>query len=294
MNTTLPPARDLPPHRHTQIRARLEQEVTGGRRRTVRFAPLITAGVAAAAVVALVAVVAPWQQQGGAGPAASGSAVQSTTVSPSSASPAEKPVIPGLSPERIAQIEDGCPKSAGVPGKAVLHQYLTDAAGTFALLYTGDTALGCTLDVPKMPYNSGFSQVGQVEWMPGEFAVDHLGASAGGGKPEYEGLASYDMAYGRVSAKVAKVTFALRGRMVEATIANGTFVARIMQPSDYSIPEDFYESADIRAYDAQGNLLGTAASRWDHCYVMPDGQIFGAQPEAGRQTTCLPAVSWRK
>ncbi|NUS66222.1 MAG: hypothetical protein HOQ46_21555, partial [Saccharothrix sp.] len=53
MNHALPPTRDVPPHSRARIRARLEQEVTG-RRRGVRFAPLITAGVAAAAVVALV------------------------------------------------------------------------------------------------------------------------------------------------------------------------------------------------------------------------------------------------
>ncbi|ONI83551.1 hypothetical protein ALI22I_34260 [Saccharothrix sp. ALI-22-I] len=294
MNTTLPPARDLPPHRHHEIRARLEREVAGGRR-SIRFAPLITAGVAVAAAIALVTVVvAPWQQPGGVGPAASGSAVHPTTVRLPPPSPAEKPVIPNLSPERIAQIEEGCPKSAGVPGKAVLHQYLTDAAGTFGLLYTGDTALGCTIDIPTMPYNAGFSSGFDVEWLPGEASVDHVGAKPGGDvdKAEYAGLAGYDMAYGRVSAKVAKVTYTLHGQTAEATVANGTFVARIIHPSNWEIPDNF-EAGEIQAYDAQGNLISSAADRYGPCYVRPGDYKIVVGDKTSDPKTCWPAVSWR-
>lgn len=291
MNTTLPPTRDLPPHRRARIRAVLEDEVTRGRRR-VRYAPLIAAGLATAAVIALVAVV-PWQQQHHSDAAASGSRTYSpTTILPPPAA-AVKPVIPDLSPERIAQVEEGCRESATIPGKAVLHQYLTDAAGTFALLYTEDTMLGCVVDDPAMPFNTSYAWKTEVEWLPGEFSADQVGSTSGGdiGKAEYRGRAGYDMAVGRVSARVAKVTFTKDERTVEATIANGTFVARILRPSDYMMTEGL---GDVRAYDAQGSLLGTSesTSTQDRCYVTPDHErVLG--PADSDPTTCLPAVSWR-
>ncbi|PSL58499.1 hypothetical protein B0I31_101718 [Saccharothrix carnea] len=291
MNHTLPPTRDVPPRRQAQIRARLEQEVGRGRRAT-RFAPLIAAGVAAAAVIALVAVAAPWQR-GGADTAASRSGYP-TTAPPRTYSTAERPVIANLSPERVAEVERGCVESAGIDGKAVLHQYVTDTIGTFALLYTEDAMLSCTVDGPTMPYNSGFTAMLEIEWLPGEFAADEIGSASGGdgGKPEYAGKPGYDMVAGRVSSKVARVTFTQGGQTAEATIANGTFVARIPRPSDWEVPAD-RGAGDVRAYDAQGGLLGTleAFSR-ERCYMNPEYVIVVGNKEAD-PTTCLPAVSWR-
>jgi hypothetical protein len=300
LNSTLPPARDLPPHRHAQIRARLENEVTG-RRRPVRYAPLITAGVATAAVVALVTVLAPWQQSAGVDTAASGTAsttsqVAETTVpTTSEASSPERtaPVIPGLSPQRVAEIEAGCARIATVPGKAVLHQYLTDAAGTHGLLYTENAVLDCTIDGPTMPYNSGFAHIRDVEWLPGEFSVDILASAPGGdgGKAAYAGTAGYETAAGRVSAKVAKVTFTAGGDTVEATITNGTFLARIPRPSNFVVPEGA-DPGEVQAYDAQGKPLERWVYSRDECFVNPDKEVVigatGADP-----ATCRPAVSWR-
>ncbi|MFD0199905.1 MULTISPECIES: hypothetical protein [Saccharothrix] len=294
MNHTLPPTRDVPPRRQAQIRARLEQEVGRGRR-AVRFAPLIAAGVATAAVIALVAVAAPWRP-GGADTAAGPSSRSGypTTAPPRTYSTAERPVIPNLSPERIAEIEQGCVDSTGIGGRAVLHQYLTDSIGTFALLYTENAMLSCTVDSPTMPYNAGFTAGLRVEWLPGEFAADGISAASGGngGKPGYEGRLGYEMVAGRVSSKVARVTYAQGGQTAEATIANGTFVARIPRPADWGVPEG-HGTGDVRAYDAQGRLLGTLDSMSrERCYMNPEYVIVFGNKEAD-PTTCLPAVSWR-
>jgi hypothetical protein len=295
LNTALPPDRDVPPYRRAQIRATLEREVARSRR-PVRFAPLIAAGVATAAVIALVTVVAPWRAPDTVDPAGDGSSRPPfpTTAPPRTYSNAERPVFPDLPPERIAEIEAGCLQTTGIHDKAVLHQYITDATGTFALLYTDHAVVTCTVDGPGMPYNPGFSSGLEIEWLPGEFAVDSLTSAAGGdgGKPEYAGKPGYDLAVGRVSAKVAKVTVAWGGETVEATIANGTFVARVIHASDYRIPED-RGLADVRAYDAEGNLLGTLDTiSGERCYARPDHLIVAGNRDAD-PTTCWPAVLWR-
>ena len=289
MNHALPPTRDVPPRRRAQIRARLEREVTGGRR-AVRFAPLVTAGVAAAAVVALVAVVAPWRQAGGddvAAGATTSQAVVTTTAGPAG--------IAALSPERVAEIEQGCADSAGIEGKPVLRQYLTDEIGAFALLYSDRDVLACTVDEPTMPYNAAMTGRPALGWLPGEFAPDYGGAVSGGdgGKPEYAGRPGYVVAAGRVTSKVARVTFGPNGREVDATIADGTFVARIAHPSDWQVPVEWERENVLRAYDAQGGLLGT----WDpqghrtKCWVDPAGEIVAGARDRD-PATCAPAVAW--
>lgn len=290
MNHALPPTRDVPPRRRAQIRARLEQEVTGGRR-AVRFAPLLTAGVAAAAVVALVAVVVP-ARQGGEGTAASQVVVTTTT----SAAPAGPPVVPGLSAERIGEIERGCMESTLRPGKAVLHQYVTDDVGAFALLYTSSEQVGCTVDGPVMPYNAAARLVWDSGWLPGVLALDELASSNGGagGKAEYADQLGYDLAVGRVTDQVAKVVYLHGGRSVEARLANGTFVARIAHPADWDMPEGWDRLGVVHAYDAQGALLGEWRDQWDptKCWVRPDGVIVAGARDLD-PATCAPAVAWR-
>ncbi|MEU4441702.1 hypothetical protein AB0K14_29455 [Actinosynnema sp. NPDC050801] len=292
MNTTLPPARDLPPHRRAQLRARLEQEVTGGRR-AVRFAPLVVAGLAAAAVVVLVAVVAPWRQTSG--DAAVGDPVVVTTTT--SASPAwQGPVIPGLSPQRVAEVEQGCLDSTLRQGKATLYQYLTDEVGAFALLYTASEQLSCTVDGPTTPYNASSALVWDSGWLPGALALDGLASAAGGdgGKADHAGRAGYDMAVGRVTGQVAKVVYLHGGRSVEARIANGTFVARIAHPADWVPPDGWDRMGVVHAYDAQGALLGEWRNEWDptRCWVRPDGVVVAGARDLD-PAKCLPAVAWR-
>ena len=285
MSHTLPPTRDVPPHSQARIRARLEREVT---HRRVRFAPLITAGAAAAAVVVLVAVVAPWRQAGD-DTAVGGTSQTAVTTT------AARPVAPELPPERIAEIEQGCAQIAGVKSKPVLRQYLTDEIGEFALLYSERDSLACTIDGPTMPYNSAMMSGPGNGWLPGEIAADHVSSSAGGegAKPGYAGEPGYDMAAGRVTSKVARVTFGRNGRQVDATIANGTFVARIAHPSDWPGFVDWDEQNFLRAYDAHGALLGEWQAGWDRtaCWVDPSGQIVVGYHDRD-PATCAPAVAW--
>jgi hypothetical protein len=289
MNHALPPNRDVPPRRRAQIRTRLEQEVSGGRR-AVRFAPLLTAGVAAAAVVALIAVVAPWRQGGGDDVAAgvTTQAAETTTAGP--------PGITKLAPERIAEIEQGCADSAGIEGTPALRQYLTDEVGAFALLYSDRDVVACTVDEPTMPYHAAMTGRPALGWLPGEFVPDYGGAVSGGdgGKPEYAGRPGYVIAGGRVTSKVARMTFGPNGQEVDATIANGTFLARIAHPSGWQPPVEWERENALRAYDAQGALLG----EWDpgahrtKCWVNPAGEVvWGARDRD--PATCAPAVAWR-
>lgn len=304
MNSTLPPARDLPPHRRARIRARLEHEVAGSRR-SFRFAPLVTAGVATAAVVALVTVLAPWQQQ----TTQTGSATQpvETTVAttPSGSSPpsAQAPVIPGLSPERIAEIEKGCLDSMNQPGTegwtvagATLHQYFTDEVGAFALLYSPTVQMSCTVDGPVMPYNASSAAKLDTGWLPDVLALDSSGSASGGagGKAEYAHELGYDMAVGRVTDKVARVVYRHGERSVEARVANGTFAARISHPADWVPPVDWDELGVVYAYDAQGGLLGEWRIEWDptKCWVRPDGVIVAGARDLD-PAKCRPALAWR-
>jgi hypothetical protein len=292
MNHALPPTRDVPPRRHAQIRARLEREVT---HRRVRFAPLITAGVAAAAVVALVAVVAPWRQAGDDAAVGGTSRTVVTTT-------AEQPVVPKLPPERIAEIEQGCADDANttgsaIEGKLVLRQYLTDEIGTIALLYSDQGVLACRVDDPTMPYFAMMAGKIAVGWLPGEFAPDYRGAASGfdGGTPENAGrTGGYVVAGGRVTSKVARVTFGPNGQEVDATIADGTFLARIVHPSGWETSVDSERQNVLRAYDAQGALLGEWDPGWHRtkCWVNPAGEIVAGAHDRD-PATCAPAVAWK-
>ncbi|XVS63498.1 hypothetical protein ACQPYE_35390 [Actinosynnema sp. CA-299493] len=290
MNHALPPTRDVPPRRRAEIRARLEREVTGGRR-AARFAPLVTAGVAAAAVIALVAVVAPWQQAGGDDVA--GGTDQAGATSRAAVTTTAGPPEP--SPERKAEIEQGCADSAGIEGALVLRQYLADEAGAFALLYSDREVLACTVDEPTAPYSAAMVGRPAIGWLPGEFVPDYgLAVSGGdGGKPEQAGRPGYVMAAGRVTSKVARVTYGPNGQEVDATIADGTFLARIVHPSDWYPPVDWERQNVLRAYDAHGALLGTwdPGSHRTECWVSPAGEIVAGARDRD-PATCAPAVAW--
>ncbi|MBB5960346.1 hypothetical protein FHS29_006969 [Saccharothrix tamanrassetensis] len=290
MNRTLPPARDLPPGRQAEIRAQLERAVTA--RRAFRYAPLITATVAVVAVVAAVAFLAPWQRNNTVAPA------QSTTGTASATTPAQtRPVIPGLSPQRVVEIEEGCPTVAGVQGQATLYQYVEDEAGKFGLLYTRDTALDCTIDGPAMPFNSGLAAGLALDWLPGHFSVDHNSGMAGGDVPGnksvYRGQHGWRAVSGRVSPEVARVTYTNDGRTVEATVANGTYVARIVHPTTWAIPEDD-TMGEIRAYDSVGRQLGSSNDLNGRCFVTPeDRKVIHSGSNGADPATCAPATRWR-
>ncbi len=294
MTSMLPPTRDLPPGRHTQIRAELERAVSG--RKTSRLTvPILAAAAAVLAVVAGIVVLRP-------GPSDPTPLVQITTAPPTQATATtpttrSAPVVAGLSADRIAAIEKGCQRSAGVPGEPKLYQHVGSGQGAFALIYTADAVLACTLDVAVYPFNSGFSRGFDPEWLPGHFAVDSNGASTGGdtenNRPIYQGVPGYRIAAGRVDSKVARVTLTVDGQTVDATIANNTFVVRIVYPSTWSPPPG-NDTGEIRAYDAAGALLGSSTGP-HKCFVDPKGVIVpgGWQTPDTDPKTCEPALPWR-
>ncbi|GAB2830559.1 hypothetical protein [Lentzea nigeriaca] len=293
MTSTLPPARDLPPGRQDEIRVEIEQAVAGRGARRMRLAPVLAAATAVGAVVAGVVFFTPSSQ-----PQTAIQPAPMTTQS-ASATPTTRPapVVPGLSEERIAAIEKGCLESTGLSGEPKLYQHVGSGPGAFALIYTANAMLTCTLDSGGMAFNSGFSSGFDPEWLPGHFSTDSIGASSGGdtpyNRPIYRGVHGYRTAAGRVDSKVARVTFTADGQTVDATIANNTFVARIVHPTTWSPPED-NQFGEVRAYDAVGNLLGTNKGS-EKCYANPQGVIVPGgwvNPDTDPKT-CEPALPWR-
>lgn len=291
MNSMLPAPRDLPPRRRNQIRDELQRTIAQEPRpRRARHAPLIAA-LAAVAVLAGVVLLVPWQTP------AQPAAPLSTTPPPTStpASPmAAAPVLPGLPSAEVKEIEAGCSAIAG-RGPATLFNLVTDEAGKFALLYNQDSALDCTIGGKAMPYNSGFAGLQDWQWLPGELSVDTTAGAAGGsvpgGKAAYRGERGYQATVGRISSKVARVTYTEGDRTVDAVIANGTFIARIIQSATWKIPANATPGI-VRAYDANGKLIGESAKPGDNCYATPEGKVIGVR-DAPDPKTCLPAVRWR-
>lgn len=296
MNTTLPPERDLPPYRHAEIRAELQRAVAGGGRR-IRYAPLLTAGVAAAAVIALAVAFPPWRQ-GGTEVAASTTPAPTTTTAPvSTTTEPPAPTIGNLPPERVAEIEQGCVDSSLRPGRAVLHQYVPGLpGGDLAVLYSDIGVLTCTVNGPTTPYNPSFHLVRDRAWLPGHLAADSVGVASGGdfGKAAHAGTPGVALAVGRVSPEVARVVYTRLGDSVEATIANGTYVARIEYPSDYVAPSDG-QLGELIAYDAAGAELGRITSdditNPARCWVRPDGLVVHGRSDSDPKT-CEPASPW--
>jgi hypothetical protein len=270
MNAVLPPARDLPPHRHAQIRAELQRAATTPRRDRRRLVPVLAAALAVLAVVALAVWLVPDRHTRLTEPAAT----RTTPPPPTSTRGRPEPVFPGLSTSDRHAIEQGCGASAfgassgqnpPTPGltdtrdTVRLYNLMQDQAGRLALLYGEHAVLNCDLDWPSMPYNAGFGGVLTPTWPPpGPIAVDTAGNQAGGdvrgNKTIYRGLPGTEMAGGRISDQVAKVTYTQGSVTVNAALANGTFLVRMVHPSTWAIPDN-YPRGMIRAYDAAGKLL---------------------------------------
>ncbi|RDI18358.1 hypothetical protein [Lentzea flaviverrucosa] len=279
MTGMLPPTRDLPPGRHTQIRAEVERAVAGRRRRLVF--PLLAGASALAVVVTSIALLPPE-------PSDPVPAVQVTTSPPATSKAPDF----GVPPETVAAIEEGCGRSAGVGG-AKLYQLL-DSQTRWALLYTGKEALTCSLGVGGVEYNSGFSGR-EVKWLPGHLARDDEGVSAGGDlnlKPVYAGVPGNRTVVGRVDDQVARLTYTVDGRTIEATVANGTFTARIHYPSNWARPS-VEDRGVLHAYDAAGTLIATDTGVVADCYVSPEtGKIVHGNDRAD-PLTCKPATPWK-
>jgi hypothetical protein len=295
MNTMLPTPRDLPPRRRDEIRIDLQRAIEGeSARRRVRLAPLVTA---LAVLAGVVVAVAPWQ--GSTPPAGSVTppvATAASTPPPPTTTSTVDPTLVLVDPPvpDVKAIEAGCSAAAG-RGPATLYNTGADQAGRFALLYNQDTALNCTLDDPGTPYNSGFAGLQDLHWLSGEVVIDvrfaSVGGSVPGGKAEYQDRPGTQIAAGRVSSQVGRVTYTEGGRTVDAVVANGTFYARIIHPATWKSPEVAIAGL-ARAYDANGRFLGESAKPGDACYATPDGEIIGVHSSADPKN-CLPAIRWR-
>jgi hypothetical protein len=293
MTSMLPPTRDLPPGRQTRIRAELERAVAG-RRRTSRFTvPLLAAAAAVAVVVTGVVLFKPR-------PADPAPAVHITT-SPTSA-PKVRDTF-GLTPERIAAIEEGCARSSAVPGKLTLHQF--DLVGTdgFALLYTDNAYVACQIGRGGKEYHAGGYQPMYIGYLAGHFAIDAGGSYPGGDTnknfPALAGAPGYRIFAGRVDSSVARITYrAPDGRTAEAKIANGTYLVRMMYPSTWTDGGNVNgPGQEMRVYDAAGNLLGTSADQENKCWTMPgvDETLPDHRPIEMVETPtmkCQPAPRW--
>ncbi|WP_330273818.1 hypothetical protein OG205_44905 [Lentzea sp. NBC_00516] len=277
MTSMLPPTRDLPPGRQARIRAEVERAVTGRKSRRLAV-PILAAAAVIAVVTAGVVVLRPV-------PSLPQPAVHVTT------SPPPKTPDFGVPPETVKAIEKGCAGIAGT-GEAKLYQLL-DGEVRWALLYSDNSALDCTMGVGGMEYNSGFSGT-EVNWLPGHFSIDHSGASSGGDlnlKPVYAGVPGNRTVIGRIDDRVARMTYTIEGKTVEATIANGTFAVRIYYPSNWVIP-DRQEQGIMRAYDAAGTLIATDSDMWNKCFVNPEGKIVHGDRRMD-PLKCEPALPWK-
>ncbi|TWP53396.1 hypothetical protein FKR81_05385 [Lentzea tibetensis] len=287
MNTTIPTPRDLPPGRHTEIRAELLRATT---RKRFRFAPALTAATALA-VIALIAYFVPWRPQ--AAPPAEHTTIPTTI--PTTTRPAE-PVIPGLPPEQHRAIAQGCLDSAGVTGSPRLYNYVTTDDTKHGLVFGGDSAHICTVDGPMYDFNADLHSGLDLKFIAGSFALDSTSGSAGGdasyANPARKGKRGSIVTAGRITAEVARVTMTVDGTTVDAVLANDTFLARVLYPSTWTIPENM-PAAVVRAYDAGGTLLGSSDTPDTRCYTTPDGAIMTHHQNQPDPATCLPAKLWR-
>jgi|GEM_PF-6935838 len=292
---TLPPTRDLPPPRHTEIRAQLQRAVLtetvarrglGGLSSRAKFATggdtprrwLLPVAAAAAAMAMLGTATVLASRDGSATgtrvtPASAGASGLPGTAP---AAPSAKPTVPGIMPDEAREIERGCLASAGIGSTAAsqpapttgpsaegvrLVNLVTDDAGRLALLYGTDAVLTCIIGGSDQPYNAGFGPLsGSAGERPGPLVVDSMGANSGGdvaGRDAPDrGQRGFELAAGRIADNVVRVTMTVDGLTVDAVLANGTFVARLVHPSTWAVP-DRPRPVLIRAFDAAGNELAT-------------------------------------
>lgn len=238
---------------------------------------LIPVAAATTAVAALGAVTVLAGRDGGSpgtrvAPASAGAGVLPGLASAVSSTPS----VPGLAGNEVREIERGCLASAGLgrtgdgqpapttgPSGAGVRMVnlVNDDAGRLALLYGPDAVLTCLIAGPGMPFNASFGPLsGGAGQRPETIVVDSEGASSGGDAPgskeAYRGQRGFELAAGRITRDVARVTMTIDGQTVDAALANGTFLARLVHPSTWTIP-DGPRPVLIRAYDAAGNELAT-------------------------------------
>jgi hypothetical protein len=150
-----------------------------------------------------------------------------------------------------------------------------------------------------LAYDSGTAGISARHWLPGEFAVDQETATTGGSSssagPDRRGEPGEIRAEGRISSKVARVTFTVDDRTVDAALANGTFLVRVLYPATWQLPEN-YRAGIVRAYDADGKLLGEYPNPNRPCYRIPENGLLNLGPVNQQPPvdpwTCPVATRW--
>lgn len=250
MNTTLPPDRDLPPHRHARIRATLVRAASEPRPRRW-MAPALSM---ATAIVAL-GLVMWFVPLGGGNGEAAGPATTSAAASPTTDESTVRPVQ--VPPEDVPELVHGCVDSAGVEGAFELKLAFADAAGQLAVLYSGDKLITCEFGGPTGEYRSGFTVLGGFQ---PPICVDAHPITPIEGS---NGQVGYQLVIGRVDpATTARVTLTQKDVTIDAVLVGGVYAARVIRPLDWWLTGDSPPPVVVDAYNAKGDLVGSAVPRY--------------------------------
>ncbi|OLF11143.1 hypothetical protein BLA60_14240 [Actinophytocola xinjiangensis] len=250
MNTTLPPARDLPPHRHARIRATLVRAASQPPPRRW-LAPALTVTTAVVAL-GLVMWFVPLGDSDG---QVAGSATTTAAAPPTTAEEGLRQIqVPA---EDVPGLVQGCVDSAGVEDYAALagepagtfelKLAFADAAGQLAVLYSGEMVITCEFGGE---YKPGFAVLG--EFRP-PISADLNQTAPVTGDPEQ----GYQLVVGRVDpATTARVTLTVADLTTDATLVGDVYAARVIRPTDWWLAGDNPPPATVDAYDAEGNRVG--------------------------------------
>ncbi|OLF06890.1 hypothetical protein [Actinophytocola xanthii] len=284
MTHLLPPVRDLPADRHAEIRAEVVRAMDRPPRRPW-FVPTLAA--AAAAVVAFaVVVLLPSDRPDTLSPAARGERLL------------ELP--PGVTAEERSEFERRCEKVDPAGGDYRLYNAITDDVGTATLLIGGPDASDCMFRSDKWVnhLNLTMRAVGGRVWLPGSIVMDSYWIRS----EEHSDTPASRLVFGRVSSEVVSVRMTTDTGTIDAVVANGTFMARVIYQGPPP-PDD--APVKVSAYDAEGNLLDTDDQTFapNHdCYSLPDGRFMSGDgfiaapptdPAYFDERNCRPATPWR-
>jgi hypothetical protein len=252
MNTTPPPVRDLPPHRHARIRATLVRAASEPP--PPRWlAPALSVATAIVALGLVMWFVPLGADDGRAAGPATTSTAASPTASPTADGTMRQVQVP---PEDVPEIVHGCVDSAKVEGTFELKLVFADAAGQLAVLYSGDRLIACEFGGPAGEYSSGFT--GPIEFQP-PICVDFHPIMPVEGSPEHAG----QLVIGRVDpATTTRVTLTQADVTVDAVLVGDVYAARIIRPLDWWLTGDDPPPVVVDAYNAEGDLVGSASPRY--------------------------------
>jgi hypothetical protein len=254
MNTTPPPVHDLPPHRHARIRATLVRAASEPRPRRW-MAPALSM---ATAIVAL-GLVMWFVPLGGGDGRAAGPATTSAAANPTANPTADESIarLVQVPPEDVPELVHGCMDSAKVEGNFELKLVFADAAGQLAVLYSGDKLVTCELGASAGEQIAGFTVLGGFQ---PPICVDSHGAHPVWGS---NGQMGYQLVIGRVDpATTARVTLTEKDVTVDAVLVGDVYAARIVRPLDWWLTDDNPPPLVVNAYNAGGDLVGSAVPRY--------------------------------